>query len=93
LLKRVFAIDTEHCQNSSGELKTIAATLEAPVIEKILTASGPASGAGKPAAPGAFRTGAERPDRQGKHVHNPLIDPCGRIHRHLMGRRRRQRGQ
>ncbi len=38
LLKRVFDIDTEHCPNcGGGELKIIAAILERPVIEKILT--------------------------------------------------------
>lgn len=37
LLKRVFEIDMEHCPNCGGELKIIAAILEAPVIEKILT--------------------------------------------------------
>ncbi len=37
LLKRVFSIDLEHCPNCGGELKIIAAILEAPVIEKILT--------------------------------------------------------
>ena len=37
LLKRVFEIDMEHCPNYGGELKIIAAILEAPVIEKILT--------------------------------------------------------
>ena len=36
LLKRVFEIDMEHCPNCGGELKIIAAILEAPVIEKIL---------------------------------------------------------
>jgi hypothetical protein len=36
LLKRVFAVDLEHCPNCGGELKIIAAILEAPVIEKIL---------------------------------------------------------
>lgn len=36
LLKRVFEIDLEHCPNCGGELKIIAAILEAPVIEKIL---------------------------------------------------------
>ena len=36
LLKRVFALDLEHCPNCGGELKIIAAILEAPVIEKIL---------------------------------------------------------
>jgi len=33
--KRVF--DTEHCPNCGGELKIIVASLEQPVIEKILT--------------------------------------------------------
>ena len=37
LLKRVFEIDLEHCPNCGGELKIIAAILDAPVIEKILT--------------------------------------------------------
>ena len=37
LLKRVFALDLEHCPNCGGELKIIAAILEAPVIERILT--------------------------------------------------------
>ena len=37
LLKRVFDLDLEHCQNCGGELKIIAAILEQPVIEKILT--------------------------------------------------------
>ena len=37
LLKRVFDLDLEHCPNCGGELKIIAATLEARVIEKILT--------------------------------------------------------
>ena len=36
LLKRVFAVDLEHCPNCGGELKIITAILEAPVIEKIL---------------------------------------------------------
>jgi hypothetical protein len=30
-------IDMEHCPNCGGELKIIAAILEQPVIEKILT--------------------------------------------------------
>jgi hypothetical protein len=42
LLKRVFEIDMEHCPNCGGELKIIAAILEAPVIEKILTQLGKA---------------------------------------------------
>jgi len=37
LLKRVFEIDMAHCPNCDGELKLIAAILEQPVIEKILT--------------------------------------------------------
>jgi hypothetical protein len=38
LLKRVFDIDMQHCPNcGAGELKIIAAILERPVIEKILT--------------------------------------------------------
>ena len=38
LLKRVFAIDMKRCPNcGGGELKIIAAILERPVIEKILT--------------------------------------------------------
>ena len=38
LLKRVFDVDMRHCPNcGAGELKIIAAILERPVIEKILT--------------------------------------------------------
>jgi hypothetical protein len=37
LLKRVFEIDMAHYPNCGGELKIIAAILEQPVIEKILT--------------------------------------------------------
>ncbi len=37
LLKRVFDLDLEHCLNCGGELKIIAAILQTPVIEKILT--------------------------------------------------------
>ncbi len=37
LLKRDFQIDLEHCPNCGGELKIIAAIMEAPVIERILT--------------------------------------------------------
>ena len=37
-MKRVFDIDMQHCPNcGGGELKIIAAILERPVIEKILT--------------------------------------------------------
>jgi hypothetical protein len=34
LLKRVFALDLEHCPNCGGELKIIATILEQPVIER-----------------------------------------------------------
>jgi hypothetical protein len=37
LLKRVFDLNLEHCPNCGGELKIIAAILETPVIDKILT--------------------------------------------------------
>jgi hypothetical protein len=37
LLKRVFDLELEHCPKCGGELKIIAAILEQPVIEKILT--------------------------------------------------------
>ena len=38
LLKRMFDIDMQHCPNcGTGELKIIAAILERPVIEKILS--------------------------------------------------------
>ena len=37
LLKRVFEIDLEHCPDCGGELRFIAALLEAAVIERILT--------------------------------------------------------
>jgi hypothetical protein len=33
----LFEIDMAHCPNCGGQLKTIAAILEQPVIEKILT--------------------------------------------------------
>jgi hypothetical protein len=36
----VFEMDMEHCPNCGGELKITAATLELPVIEKILTRPG-----------------------------------------------------
>jgi hypothetical protein len=37
LLKLVFEIDMEHCPNCGGELKIIAAILQASVIQRILT--------------------------------------------------------
>jgi hypothetical protein len=38
LLKRVFDIDMQHCPNcGGGELKIVAAIVERPVLEKILT--------------------------------------------------------
>ena len=67
LLKRVFDLDLEHCPNCGGELKIIAAILEAPVIERILThlglqARAPLRGS---AASGALRDGPKRPDHPG----------------------------
>ena len=49
-LRRVFDLDLEHCPNCGGELKIIAAILEQPVIEKILTHPGMQAGA-PPRAP------------------------------------------
>jgi len=37
LLKRVFEIDMAHCANCGGQLRIIAAILEAHVVERILT--------------------------------------------------------
>ena len=37
LVNRVFEIYLEHCPNCGGELKIIAAILDAPVIERVLT--------------------------------------------------------
>jgi len=37
LPKRVLDIDMQHCPNCGGELQIIAAILEQPVIENILT--------------------------------------------------------
>ena len=37
LLKHVVDLDLEHCAKCGGDLKIIAAILQAPVIEKILT--------------------------------------------------------
>ena len=50
LLKRVFAFDLEHCPNCGGDLKIIAAIVQAPVIERILTHLGLAA-RGPPRAP------------------------------------------
>ena len=63
LLKRVFEIDLEHCPNCGGELKIIAAIVEAPVIERILTHLGLQARA-PPRAPAHRRTGTccTRPD-------------------------------
>ena len=41
LLKRVFETDMQHCPNAGrGELKIVAAILERPAIQKILTHAG-----------------------------------------------------
>jgi hypothetical protein len=73
LLKRVFEIDLEHCPNCGGDLKIIAAILEQPVIEKILTHLGlqarappraPARGSQRQAA-GSCADTSSWPDDQG----------------------------
>ena len=51
LLKRVFELDLEHYPNCGGELKIIAAILEQPVIEKILTHLGLQADCGRRSAP------------------------------------------
>ena len=51
LLKRVFEIDLEHRPNGGGELELIAATLEPPVIERILTHLGLPADCGRVTAP------------------------------------------
>jgi hypothetical protein len=61
LLKRVFDLDLEHCPNCGGELKIIAAILEAPVIEKILTHLGLQARA-PPRAPARGQALAKRPE-------------------------------
>ena len=62
----MFEIDMEHCPNCGGELKIIAAILEQPVIEKILTHLGlqarapprvPARGQALQAEPGHKQSG------------------------------------
>ena len=51
MLKRVFTVDLEHCPNCGGELKIMAAILEAPVIEKILMPLGLQTDCGRRSAP------------------------------------------
>ena len=51
LLKRVFEIDMAQCPNCGGELKIIAAIMEQPVIEKILTHLGLQADCGRMTAP------------------------------------------
>ena len=51
LLERVFDIDMQRCPHCGGELNIIAAILEQPVIEKILTRLGLQARA-PPRAPG-----------------------------------------
>ncbi len=60
LLERVFEHDLEHCQNCGGELKIIAAILEAPVIERILTHLGLQARAPPRAPPRAPARGPEQ---------------------------------
>ena len=64
LLKRVFDLDLQHCPNCGGELKIIAAILEQPVIEKILTHLGLQARAPPPApARPAAASGLRPPNR------------------------------
>ena len=51
LLKRVCAFDLEHCPHCGGALKIIAAIVEPPVIERILTPLGLAARPPPPRAP------------------------------------------
>ena len=51
LLKRVFELDLEHWPLCGGELKIVAAILEQPVIEKILTHLGLQADCGRMTAP------------------------------------------
>ncbi len=65
LLERVFDIDMQHCPNcGAGQLKIIAAILQRPVIEKILTHLGltrsPRPGAGR-ARRGTTEAASRRP--------------------------------
>ena len=50
-LKRVFEIDMAHCPNCGGRLKIIAAILEQPVSEKILTHLGLQADCGRMTTP------------------------------------------
>jgi hypothetical protein len=68
LLKRLFEIDMEHCPNCGGELKIIAAILEQPVIEKILTQWGLQARA-SPRAPARGQRAAHPPGRG--HLRQP----------------------
>ena len=60
LLKRVFQIDMEHCPNCGGGLKIIAAILEQPVTETILTHLGLQTHCGRRSAPARGLTPQER---------------------------------
>ena len=60
LLKRVVDLDLEHCPNCGGKLNIIAAVLEQPVIEKILTHLGLQARAPPPARLAARR--CKRPE-------------------------------
>ena len=77
LLKRVFDIDMQHCPNcGAGKLKTIAAILDRPVIEKILTHLDLASSPRAPARkPGRHQAGRAASCRQ---LHTPQAAASGR---------------
>ncbi len=80
LLKRVFDLDLEHGPNCGGELKIIAAILEAPVIEKILTHLGLQADCGRRSAPASAFSGKGQSDPE-ITVHpyeTPMTDTSGR---------------
>ena len=83
LLKRVFDIDMGHCPNCGGELKIIAAILEQPVIEKILTHLGLQADCGRRSAPASGLAPQEgfalaSANAACKAVHPPGCQPAAR---------------
>lgn len=83
LLKRVFTIDLEHCPNCGGEVKIIAAIVEAPVIERILTHLGLAArappaftGAATSAAAGSLKSTRPRSGWGGTTRVGVAVLPC-----------------
>jgi hypothetical protein len=102
LLKRVFDIDMQHCPNcGAGQLKIIAAILERPVIEKILTHLGldpqpPPPRAGVRGG-ARFRSLSHALNHTGRHKHHaPGLQrktPAGPETRDASARHHRNQGQ